>query len=464
VSTTVRISTVARDHARLPGLALALAAFLTQFDVTAVVVAMPTISHDLGLGIAGFAWVMDAFSLAFTATLLAAGALADRFGRRRVMLAGNVWFLAASVGCGLAWDGPSLWAARAAQGIGAAAVITGAIALLASIYVDPQARAHAFARMGIVSGVAMALGPTLGGTIAALLGWRSIFWANVPLCAVIAWAVPRLVAESRNIDGRSIDWVGIALMTLTLGLTIATLLQSHAAATLVALGAFASVLMIGALVVQQRRSATPMFDTALLAKPAVIGIVGLLFAVSVGYWSVLIYLPLFLQSAFGWPPGTAGVALMAATAPMLALPAIGGRLALRGGLRRLFAIGLAILMLGNLSLTAACLYADGIVRLALAVSGMMCIGSGAALAHPQLSGAIVALMPPDQAGMASAITITARQAGFAIGIAALGAVLVPGVSPAGFTTVFALAAIASAAGLAAAVSTLPARTRTAPHP
>jgi EmrB/QacA subfamily drug resistance transporter len=454
VFTIVRIPPPLRAQARLPGLALALGAFLTQFDVTAVVVAMPSISHDLDLGIAGFAWVMDAYSLAFTATLSAAGALADRLGRRRVMLLGNAWFVAASVACGLAWDGPALWVARAAQGIGAAAVITGALALLASTYRDVEARAQAFAQMGIVSGVAMALGPTLGGALAAWLGWRWIFWANVPLCAVIAWAVPRLVGESRSVDARAIDWIGIALMTMTLGLVIASLLQSHATFAFAALGAIASVVTIVTFVVQQRRAAAPLFDPALLAKPAVVGIIGLLVAVSVGYWSVLIYLPLFLQETFGWTSGTAGLALMAATLPMLALPAIGGRLALHCGLRRLFAIGLAAMALGNLLLAAACLCPGGFARLALALVGMACIGSGAALAHPQLSGAIVAQMPPDQAGMASAMTITARQAGFAVGIAVLGAVLLPGAPGLGFAGLYAIAAAASAAGLAAAVCLL----------
>ena len=455
MSHTFRISTPLRESACLPGLVLALGAFLTQFDVTAAVVAMPSISHDLKLDVAGFAWMMDAYSLAFTAALLVAGALADRLGRRRVMLAGNLWFLAASLACGWAWNGPTLWAARAAQGVGAAFVITGAIALISHSYPEPGKRAQAFARMGIVSGIAMALGPTLGGALAASLGWRWIFWANVPLCALIAWAVPRLVTESRDTDERSVDAVGITLLTSALGVTIASLLHFKDAPAFAGLGLLGSVTFVILFIFQQRRCVTPLFDMAVFAQPAMLGIVALLFTVSVGYWAVLVYLPLFLQSAFGWPAGAAGLALLCATVPMLVLPAAGGHLVMRWGLRRLFAAGLAIMAAGDLLLAASCLLGDGVPRLVICLIGMIMIGSGSALAHPQLSGAVLALVPPRQAGMASAITVAARQAGFAIGIAALGAMLVDDALAPGFVGPFLLAAVGSIAGLWAALRLLP---------
>src|SRR4051812_37578502 len=166
----------------LPAAVLGMAAFLTQFDVTAVVVAMPAMAAELGFGVAAYAWVMDAYSLAFTGGLLAAGALADRYGRRRALLGGNIVFLAGSIACGFAAGGPVLWAARAVQGLGAAFVITGGIALLASTYTRPDERARAFALMGVISGTAMALGPTLGGLVSTWIGWRWIFLANIPLC------------------------------------------------------------------------------------------------------------------------------------------------------------------------------------------------------------------------------------------------------------------------------------------
>lgn len=149
-------------------LALGLGTFLVLFDVTAVVVVTPVIVRDLGFAIAGAAWIIDTYSLAFAGALLASGALADRYGRRRAMLSGNAVFLIASIACGMATTGPMLLASRAVQGVGAAFMVTGAIALVAGAFPNQSQRTRAFGIIGVISGVAMALGPSLGG----LLGGR----------------------------------------------------------------------------------------------------------------------------------------------------------------------------------------------------------------------------------------------------------------------------------------------------
>ncbi|KAA2242347.1 MFS transporter [Salinarimonas soli] len=433
--------------ASLPALALGLGAFLTQFDVTAVIVALPAIGRDLGFGTAGYAWVMDAYSLVFTGTLLAAGALADRCGRRRALLAGNLVFLAASLACGLAGNGPWLWLARGAQGFGAAFVVTGAIALVSTVYPGARERARAFGLVGVVSGIAMAAGPSLGGLIAGTLGWRWIFLVNIPLCLLIAAAVPRLVPEARAGGERSIDALGIVLLTLALGALIEALLHlcEHPAW---AVGGVAACLAAGALfVVRQRRCRHPVLDPAVFARPAMAAVAGLLVALSVSYWAVLVYLPMFLRAAFGWGDDTVGLALLAATLPMLVLPARGGPLAAAWGFRRFFAGALAVTGAGALVLAAA---AGGAGSASLVLAGMVLLGVGAALAHPQLSGAVVALAPPEQAGMASAVTVVMRQGGFALGIALLGATLGPAPSLEAFAWLFGLGAMGAAAGIAAA--------------
>jgi EmrB/QacA subfamily drug resistance transporter len=440
----------------LPALALGMAGFLAQLDVTAVVVAMPTIGGALGFGVEGYAWVMDAYSLAFTSALLVAGALSDRHGRRRALIAGNALFALASLGCGLAGDGPALYAARVVQGIGAAFLVTGAISLVAQVYAEPTLRARAFGVMGVISGVAMALGPTLGGLIAATLGWRWIFLLNVPMCLVAAFAVPRLIAEARASEARPLDWPGVLLATAALGLAIETLLYPGRTAASIAVGLASSGALFVLFAALQRRRAQPMLDPAVFARRAMAGIAALLFAVSVGYWAVLVYLPLFLRAAFGWPPEVAGLALLAATAPMLVLPIIGGRLASRWGWRRLFAIGLAVLAAGDLLLALAHL-GSGPDPQAQVLLGMIVIGVGVALVHPQLSGAVVALVPAGLSGMASAVTIVMRQAGFAVGIALLGAVLHAPDAAASYAWVFGAAFVASLGGVAAAWVLLPAR-------
>ena len=437
---------------RTPALALSFAGFLTQLDVTAVIVALPTIGDDLGFGLAAYAWTMDAYSLAFTATLLASGALADRHGRRRAMLVGNVLFAVASLACGLAWDGPSLWAARAAQGFGAAFVITGSIALTASAYPDPADRARAFGLAGIVSGAAMAVGPTLGGIVAASLGWRWIFLANLPCCLLAAWIVPRFVAEERATGSRPLDLAGIALLTLALGIAIETLLAGRTTAHLV-IGTGASLLFATWFVAQQRGRAQPILDPALLTQPALIAVALLLITVSIGYWAVLVYLPLFLTAAFGLSTAQAGIALLAATLPMVFLPPLAGHLATRWGWRTLFTAGLAVIAIGDLALALEPTWT-------MALLGMAVIATGAALVQSQLSGAVVTLAPPAQAGMASALTIVMRQGGFALGIAALGAALGQEPSESGYATMFGVAASSAFVGAGSAFFLLSGRMRT----
>jgi len=432
-----------------------MAAFLTQFDITAVVVAMPAIASALDFGVAGYAWVMDAYSLAFTGSLLAAGALADKYGRRRAMLGGNTLFALASLACGVAWDGPTLWAARALQGIGAAFVITGAIALVANVYSNPAERTRAFAFLGVMSGIAMALGPTIGGAISSWFGWPWIFFANLPACAVVAWGVPRLVGEAREALPRPLDLVGVALLTGALGTVIQALLHGRSSSAYMAAGLLLGVLLLAVFAIQQRRRPQPILDPMVFARPAMIGIAILLFAVSVGYWAVLVYLPLFLGAAFRWSSEVAGLALLTATMPMLVLPPLAGRLIIRWGWRRHFASGLAVIAMGNVSLAAALLDTDATMRFGLVMGGMLGIGIGAALVQAQLSGAVVALAPSDQSGMASAVTMVMRQAGFAIGIAALGAALRSETVAISYLWPFAVASVASVCGLIAALALLP---------
>jgi MFS family permease len=431
------------DFRRTPALVLALASFLTQFDVTAVVVVLPSIGNELGFGIAGYAWVMDAYSLAFTAALLASGALADRFGRRLALLGGNAVFAAASLFCAVAWDGPSLWLARGLQGVASAFVITGSLALIAGTYPELTAWARAFGLAGIVSGVAMAIGPTLGAVLATWPGWRWIFLVNLPVCLATIWIVPRLVGESRDDAGRPIDPVGIALLTLALGLVIESLLSAHQSPARLLAGSGAGGVFLALFVRQQHRRATPVLDPALLRQKAMIAVSLLLITVSVAYWAVLVYLPLFLQTHFGFTIEWTGLVMLAATLPMIVLPPYAGALAPRWGWRRLFATGLAVIALGDAVLAATSLNALAIDPLWPALSGMAVIATGAALVQAQLSGAVVALAPPARAGMASALTIVMRQGGFAVGIAGLGATL-----SSGYATLFLSAMAAAVIGAA----------------
>ena len=448
---------IGQRHAFLVTLALGTSSFLTLFDVTAVVIAMPAIAKDLGFGVAGFAWIIDAYSLAFTGALLAAGALADRFGRRRSMLGGNAVFLIASIGCGLASNGPVLFAARVLQGAGAAFMVTGALALVATAFPGAGQRARAFGVLGVISGVAMALGPTLGSFLASWFGWRWIFLANIPFCIALALAVPRLVAENRDPEGRPLDPVGVALLTMSLGLAIDTLLRHDASAVTRAACLVGSATGAVLFAWQQWRSPRPLLDPRVFATSAMAGVGALLTAIQFGYWGMLVYLPLFLNAGLGMSLEFAGVALLAATLPMLLVPPIGGRLATQHGWRLFFTIAFAVMLLGDASLAISALSETPSTRFVATAIGMLAIGIGAALANPQLSGLAIALAPRAQAGMAAAVMMIVRQGGFAISIAILGAVLGTASDAAAFGRPFTLAALAALLGIATTLALLPSK-------
>jgi len=429
-----------------PARTLTLATCLPQLDLTAVALVLPAIAHVFGLGVAGSAWVTEAYSLAFTGTLLAAGALADRHGRRRMLLAGNLVFAAASLGCGLASNVLTLYATRALQGIAAAFIMTGAIASLSVAYPAPMIRARAFGLMGMATGAAMVLGPSLGGLLAAVLDWRVIFLVNLPLCFAIARAVPRGVVETHDPEGRPLDVFGIALLTSALVAGVMALLLGTA---LVPIRALLVLIALGLGVVflhRQRRQARPMLDPALVARREPFGIACVLVALSVGYWAVLIYLPLALKAAFALTTDATGLAMLAPTLPMLALPPLGARLAARWGWPRLFTLGLLVLAAGmaGLALTLHWHW-----PLAMALTAMLVAASGSGLINSQVSGALVATAPAAQAGMAASLATILRQSGFALGIALLGAVASAGCDGAVFAPAFAVAASAAALGAVA---------------
>ena len=448
---------IGQGRSVLTTLALGLGVFLIQFDLTAVVVAMPAIAKDVGFGVAGFAWVIDAYSLALTGALLASGALADRFGRRRCMLAGNAVFLVASLACGVASSGPTLLAARVIQGIGAAFVITGATALVASAFPNAAQRARAFGVIGVISGIAMALGPTLGGFLASWLGWRWIFFANIPFCAALAIGVPQLVADSNGSEARPIDSVAIVLLTISLGLAIDALLRRDGSLAVRAAsiaGSASAAFLFGW---QQWRNPNPLLDPRVFKTSAMAGVGALLTTIQFGYWAVLVYLPLFLITGLHVTMEVAGVALLAATLPMLLVPLIGGRLVTYWGWRHLFTFAFGLIAIGDVLLVIAALSSGPAIHLSATIFGMATIGVGAALVNPQMSGAVLALTPPAQLGMASAVTMIARQAGFAISVAVLGAMLGAVDATAAFAKPFTLAAIMALLGTTAALTLIPAK-------
>jgi len=433
--------TIATRQGWAPLVATGLASALVQFDIAAVVIAMPQVQRDFGLDRAGFAWIMDGYSLVFAGLLVAAGACADRFGQRPVMLWGLGLFALASLGCGLAPDLAWLIAMRAAQGLGAALITCAGLALIGRLHPDPAARRRAFGIVGTLVGAAMALGPAGGGLIAELAGWRTIFLINLPICAALLVMLPLTVGSTPGRPDRPLDLATTALLTAGLGLVVWALLQRDwraAAGALAALAAFAW---------RERRRPVPAVDLSLLTRPGFLGVGLIAVFLSVAYWAVLVHLPLHLADGLGLDARLSGFALLAASLPMLLLPAAGVALLGRLGPRRFLALGLGIGVVGNAVLALA-----GSLILP-ALLGMLLAGCGVGLINAQLSGLLIAAAPPDRSGMAAAMGILMRQSGFAVGIALLGAVA----GAAGPAAMFLAAGLAGLAGIAVALTLVSAR-------
>jgi EmrB/QacA subfamily drug resistance transporter len=389
-------------------------------DVTVVYLASPAIGTGLDASFTELQWVIDAYALTMAATLLPAGALADRLGRRVVFLAGLAIFAAGSVACATAQSAPWLDLARALQGLGAAGLFATSLALIAAAY-EGHARARALGVWGAVSGVALAAGPVVGGVVVEGLGWRWIFWLNLPAAAAIALIALRSVPESRRRDAPAVDLAGAVLFGGSLLLLVGALLQGNergwsSPEILAALAG--SVAAMAAFALRERRASEPMLEPGLFRTRIFSATAAVTVLQSVAIYPVLLFLALELQGVFGFDALEAGVRILPVTAALLVVAPIAGRLTHRVPLGHLLAVGLAGTA-GGLLLAHGAEVADGWESL---LPGMVVMGLGLGVLSPALAAAIIAAVPGDSGGFASGIGNTFRQAGIALGIAVFGVV------------------------------------------
>ncbi|MEV5968538.1 MFS transporter [Streptomyces sp. NPDC051921] len=406
----------------------ALSMFLVGVDTTIVNVGLPEIGRGLGTGTRGLAWVVDAYTVVLAGLLVVSGALADRFGRRRVFRAGLVVFGLASLACALAPSLGALVAARAVQGIGASMLSPVALAIVVSAMPDPRERARAIGVWAAVFGLSMAAGPVTGGALIAAFGWRSVFWFNVPVVVLALTLVALFVPESRGQRARRLDLPGQLLLTAALGLTVGVLIEgprlgwgSPAALTGYALAGLAAA---GFVAVEQRRP-EPLMDLGLFRRPAfttaVLGATAVFVALNV----TLLLTTLHLQHTRGLTPLASGLATLPMALGATVCAPWSGSLVGRYGPRRPLLLAGAFTTAGGLCLV-------GLGRdtgMPLLLGAHLLIGIGFGFANAPLTNTAVGGLPPSRAGVAGAITSTARQVGSAVGIALAGA-LVTGVAPA----------------------------------
>ena len=402
-------------------LAVSVGTFMLLLDITVVNTALPSIEKDLSASFTDVQWVIDAYTLSLAAVVLTAGSLADRLGRRAVFAIGLAIFSVASLAAGLAPDATFLNVARAIQGIGGAAMFAVSLALVAQEFPAGRERATAMGVYGATIGVAVAVGPLVGGAITSGLGWRWVFFLNVPIgLAAIAVTFLR-IRESRDPNATRVDWLGLVTFSSALVMLVLGLLRGNddGWGSPLILGLFAgAAAMMTAFTVIERRVPEPMLPLGLFRGRAFTGVQLAAAAVSASLFALFLYLTLYLQNYLGYSPLQAGLRYLPITlVPFLVAP-LAVALMARVRARVLMAISLALVG-GGLLLMSGLTASDGWTAL---LPGFIVAGIGVGLLNPVIADVAVSVVSKEQSGMAAGINDTFRQVGIAVGVAAWGAI------------------------------------------
>jgi MFS transporter, DHA2 family, methylenomycin A resistance protein len=407
--------------------ATALGFVLVQLDVSIVNVALPTMGREFHSGVADLQWVVDAYTVTFAALLLSGGALGDRIGARRAYLAGFAAFVCASIACGFASTAAALIAARVIQGAGAALLIPSSLALVNHTYAnDAGERAKAIGLWTAAGSVALAAGPIVGGALIESIGWRSIFFVNVPLGAIGIWLTWRSVAETPA-GKHAFDFPGQVLAIIALGVLIADVIAAGATGwktPLVLYGVATTIIFGWAFVFTEARSRAPMlplefFRRAGFSAPAIVG-----FAINLTLYGQIFVLSLFWQRTQGFGPLQTGLAFLPFCVALGFANIVTGRLVAARGTRLPMIAGLAIAVTGYLLLLPIDVHAPYAVLL----PGLIVIPLGIGLAVPAMTTALLAAVDKERSGIASGVLNAVRQAAGALGVAVLGAIAVHGIA------------------------------------
>jgi EmrB/QacA subfamily drug resistance transporter len=440
---------------------------IAALDATVVNIALPAIGRDFHTGIAALQWVMTGYTLTLAAFLLIGGALGDRFGRRKVYLIGIVWFALASAACGFAPTALFLIVTRLLQGVGAALLTPGSLAILEASFV-PEDRARAIGAWSGLGGVAVAAGPLVGGYLITAASWRWIFFINIPLAAAVVGLGGRHVPESRDpaVTGK-IDYAGAAAAVVFLtGITFAFIEApalgwlSPAVLTMTAVG----VVGLAALLAREHRAAAPMLPLSLFGERQFAATNAVTFLVYAALTGATFLLPVVLQVVSGYSPLASGLAFVPLTVIMLALSARSGQLAARIGPRLQLSVGPVVAGVGLAMFTLATSGASYVVYVLPAV---VVFGLGLAITVAPLTSTAMSSAPPEHSGIASAVNNDVARFGGLLAVAVLPALagitgtsyLHPDALAAGFRTAALLSGAMCAAGglLAAFTITNPAR-------
>lgn len=394
---------------------------VVQLDVFVVNVGVRQIGAAFGGGTSGLQWVVSAYTLMFAALILTGGALGDRFGARRMFTAGFIIFVAASLGCGLAPGLGTLIAARAVQGAGAAVLAGCSLALISHVFTDRAGRARAVSVWAAGAAAALSAGPVIGGALIAALGWRSIFFINLPIGAA-GLLLTRVYAPETQPSGRRIDLPGqVAVIVALSSLTWALIQGGTAGFTSPSiLAGFAVAVAAGtAFCLAETRSTEPMLPLPLFRRPAFAAPAFLGLLVNVAFYGLIFCLSLLFQQQDGYSALRAGLAFLPMSAAVLAANLSAGRFGPVIGARQVIWAGLAGMAAGCAGLLTA---GPGTPFIQI-VGQMVVLGGGIGLLVPPMTSELMGSVDRSRSGMASGTLNAMRQAGSVLGVAVFGSLI-----------------------------------------
>ena len=417
---TVAETVLSRARSRRALITLCGVLFLTFLDTTIMSVALSDLQATLHTTVSEIQWIVNAYALMFASLMLAFGTLGDRLGRRRVMLFGVAVFVAGSVFGALAPNTGSLIAARAIMGIGAAACEPGTLSILRHLYPDRAARARALGIWAAIAGLALAMGPVIGGILVGLGGWRAIFWFNLAAGVVAFAAALSAVPESSDPEPGRFDFAGFFLGPTALGTIVFAIIVGETAGygaphviALFAIGVAAGALFVFA----ERRSQAPMLKVDYFRKPSFSGSMTVAFAAYFGVFSIFFLTALYLQVVLGYTAFRIATLFVPMAVSMIVASAFAGAWVAQRGPRLPVAVGCLVagagVLLTDLALVGDVTYLPLVLALTLA-------GIGFGIAVVPITSVALSVLPAKHSGMAASATTTSREVGTVVGVAALG--------------------------------------------
>jgi EmrB/QacA subfamily drug resistance transporter len=401
--------------------AMCFALFMIMLDNTVVNVALPSIQRDLDASISGLEWTINGYTLSFAVLLATGGRLGDIFGRRRMFMLGVVIFALSSATAGLAQSSTDLVASRVVQGVGAALMMPATLSIVTHAF-PPQERGKAMGTWAGVSGLALAVGPVVGGLLTEHVSWRAIFYLNIPVAIGAVLAALFAVRESRDSTvGREVDYAGVTILTASLTALILALVEGNSwgwGSTEIVMLLAGAAIGLAAFVAAELHVKVPMVEFHFFSDRNFVGAVVVALIISFAMLGVFFFLALYMQDILRYSPLEAGVRFLPSTLMIVAVAPIAGRLADRYGPRWLIVAGLLLL-------TASLYSFSGIAvdsTYSELLPGFLLLGVGIAMTMSPMTSAAMNAVSVEKAGIASGVLSMFRMIGGSLGVAVTGAI------------------------------------------